>query len=321
MRLSVDLQRIDRLSRIISVGTVLGLFLLLLTLSMVNRIILKRLWQPFYDALAAMKNFRLEGESAAGFPETNIEEFAFMIQNLEASTQKIREEYHVLKQFTEHASHELQTPLAIIRSKLDLLIQDEGLSEQQSLIIRSAYGPLKKLSRLNQSLLLLAKIENRLYDRREETNLVVVIEEKLDQFQELVKNNDFRIATNFHRNSPILINPELADILISNLLGNAIRHNIPGGTIQIELFESTLQISNPGNTPLDEDRLFKRFYKGSAAGHGVGLGLYIVLQICHVTGIGISYRFADHSHVFSLTWATTPVTENRNLQNRITFGA
>lgn len=303
VRLSIDLQRINHLSRMAAVITVLGILIIIMASLIINRIVLHKLWQPFYEALNTMKNFKLGSTQTVEFPKTNIDEFAFMIQNLELSTQKVKEEYYILKQFTENASHELQTPLAIIRSKLDLLIQDEDLSEKQSIIIKSAYLSLKRLSKLNKSLLLLAKIENQQFKDTENVSLIVMIEEKLEQFHELLKNNDFVVSVILNNNGAIHINPVLADILISNLLSNAIKYNIPGGTIKIELGINKLIFSNTGQAwPLNQELIFKRFYRESKQGQGIGLGLFISYQICELSGIKIQYKYNEKLHVFTLDW-------------------
>jgi len=305
VRLSIDLQRINHVSRLIAVITVLSILIIITASLIINRIVLRKLWQPFYDALSTMKNFKLGSVQTLEFPKTNIDEFAFMIENLESSTQKAKEEYYVLKQFTENASHELQTPLAIIRSKLDLLIQDVDLSEKQSVIIKSAYMALKKLSKLNQSLLLLAKIENQQFRETENINLIVIIEEKLEQFHELWKGNDFVVTTTLNNNAVVNMNSELADILINNLLSNAIKYNLQGGTIKIELEKNQLIISNTGQPiPLNRDRLFSRFYKESQQGQGIGLGLglFISYQICEISGIKINYDYKEKFHVFTVIW-------------------
>ena len=303
VRLSIDLERRNHLSRVIAIITILSILIIILALLLTNRIVLKKLWQPFYDAMAVMENFKIGSDQNIEFPKTRVDEFAFMIQNLELSTKKAKEEYHILKQFTENTSHELQTPLAIIRSKLDLLIQDEELTEKQSIIIKSAYTSLKKLSKLNQSLLLLAKIENKQFKKTRYLNLIVLLEEKLEQFHELLKNNNISVTTTFKKKAWINVNTELTDILINNLVSNAIKHNIPGGSITIELDENQLIIANKGQaSPLNPNLLFSRFYKESQQGQGVGLGLFICFQICEASGIKIHYEYKEQYHVFTLVW-------------------
>ena len=94
--------------------------------------------------------------------------------------------------------------------------------------------------------------------------------------------------------------PDLAHILLSNLLGNAVRHNLDGGNIRILLKENELQISNTGKTPsLPIDKLFERFQTGSETGN-TGLGLAIVKEIGSVTGMKIVYEYSDDRHIMTV---------------------
>jgi signal transduction histidine kinase len=164
---------------LISLATI---FVIMAASLIINRVVLKRLWQPFYRSLDILKNFRVDKKQTMDFPSNQIDEFEFMNQTIQKTTNQAQQEYSLLKEFTENASHEMQTPLAIIRSKLDLLIQDENLSEDQSKTMQSAYSAIERLSRLNQSLLLLAKIENNQYAETTRINLTDKITEKLNAF-------------------------------------------------------------------------------------------------------------------------------------------
>lgn len=283
----------------VSLATILTIILAFL---LTNRILLRRLWQPFYDALHAMQHFRLGHTRDLHFPPTNTEEFAFMNESLGMAARKAEEDYQLLKEFTENASHELQTPLSIIRSKLEMLIQDEDLSHRQSEIVQGAFAAIKKLSRLNQSLLLLTKISNRQFNHLEEIALKEKIEDKLRQFRELWQEGGIKVTSHL---SPAIIraSPDLIDILLNNLFSNASNHNIPYGNIDIVLEPNHLTISNTGlSVPLDPRRVFSRFYKGEQhTGHN-GLGLSIIKQICEVTALEPGYQCAGNLHTFTFTW-------------------
>lgn len=269
---------------------------------LINRVVLRRLWAPFYRSLEALGAFQLGERLSPVFEDTSIDEFSMMNRRLKEATGKAAEDYRILKEFTENASHEIQTPLAILRSKLDLVIQDEGLSDRQGESLRSAYGALKKMSRLNQSLLLITKIENDQYNRTADIALHETLGEKLLQFQELWENSGLRIAASVSA-AHIHASPELMDILLDNLLSNATRYNLPGGSMAVTLSQGLLEVTNTGTpSPLDRDRLFQRFYKETPDSDRVGLGLSIIKQICVATGIAVAYDYADGRHVFRLTW-------------------
>ncbi|WP_442587140.1 sensor histidine kinase [Pedobacter sp. AW31-3R] len=281
----------------------LAILLVIITVSiLLNYIVLKKLWKPFYTAMAEMQRFKLGSKSDPVLPESDIEEFTLMNQSLAQAIGGAKEDYRILKEFTENASHETQTPLAIIRSKLDLVIQDEGLSEGQTEALKSAYGALSRLSKLNQSLLLLAKIENHQFTAMETISLDKRIEEKIQQFNELWEGQKISLGAELQESS-IQANPELIDILLNNLLSNAGRHNVNGGTISILLVPGKLEIANTAKSKgLDTTKLFNRFYKAEQYSKHNGLGLSIVKQIAEVSGMQISYIFHEQQHRFIFQW-------------------
>ncbi|MCW3118942.1 MAG: integral rane sensor signal transduction histidine kinase, partial [Chitinophagaceae bacterium] len=251
---------------------------------------------------AAMRSFKLGKVKEVRLPQTTIDEFIFLNDTLKDTIQKAEQDYLVLKEFTENASHELQTPLAIIRSKLDLLIQREELSEAQSEELKEIYMAVKRLSRLSVSLLLLTKIENQQFDEVNSIDLKQKIEEKVHQFLELWKNNELNLHCQLGE-ATIQANRDLVEILLNNLLSNASRHNILGGTIDIHLQARQLTVSNSGTArALDTKRIFKRFYKEEAHSHHNGLGLSIIKQICGQSHIKIAYFYKNDKHIFQLNW-------------------
>ncbi|TKT92846.1 sensor histidine kinase [Dyadobacter frigoris] len=300
--LSKPIEGTKMLTKTVALITLIMLLAVIGSTILLNMVILRRLWQPFYDSLSVMKTFKLGKKLIPDFPKTAIEEFNYMNKLLEETFINAETDYQVLKEFTENASHEIQTPLAIIRSKLDLVIQEEGLSQKQTQALQSVYSGIKRLTKLNQSLLLLAKIENHQYAEKSTVDIKEKIEEKLSQFQEFWQHNQIEWKTNIQ---PFMIesNPELIDILLSNLISNAGRHNREGGVIMITLQNNELIIGNTGSMEaLDPKRLFRRFYKQVQHSQHNGLGLSIVKQICDQLDIAIRYSFLENRHQFTLKW-------------------
>ena len=300
--LAKPIEGVKLLTRTVVTITIITLFIVIITTFVLNLVILRKLWQPFYDSLKAMKTFKLGKKQVPNFPPTEIEEFSYMNKLLEDTISSAETDYQVLKEFTENASHEIQTPLAIIRSKLDLVIQEEGLSEKQTQALASIYSGIKRLTKLNQSLLLLAKIENNQFASIETVNLEEKVKEKIDQFQEFWISNAIKLSTQLAP-AEIRTNPELIEILLSNLISNAGRHNYENGSIFIELNDFQLIISNTGSlNALDSEKLFQRFYKEAQHSQHNGLGLSIVKQICEQLNILIRYSFENNLHCFTLSW-------------------
>jgi signal transduction histidine kinase len=277
-----------------------GMILLLLgTLFLANRLLLRRLWQPFYETLSGMRQFNLSSRQPLPVRDTMIDEFRNLGEVARQMTGQILKDYEMLKGFTDNASHEMQTPLAIINSRLDLLIQDHDLAVTHHRPIQAMYDAIGRLRQLNQSLLLLTKIENHQFTRSDSIEMAPLIEEKLAQLEDPLRDRRLVVHKDLDR-LRLPINSYLADILLNNLLLNAIRHNQEGGELSIRLRESGLRITNSGPAlSFDSSTIFDRFVKGAHSG-GTGLGLAIVRQICDNYHFPLSYRYIDQRHTIDI---------------------
>ncbi len=300
---SKSLEGTDELIRSIIFITVGTIVLILAASFFINRLVLRRLWQPFYNSLHIIQNFKLSNNKTISFPLTKIDEFNLLNQTLSASVNKAQQDYLTLKEFTENASHELQTPLAVVRSKLDLLIQSEALTEPQSKAIQASYDAVSNMKRLNESLLLLTKIENRQFREQADINVDELLKNKQAQFEEQWQNLHFKMSG---ETAKVVItgNAQLFDILLNNLFSNATRHNVANGWICLQLKASQFTITNTGEAQaLDAQQVFNRFYKGNSFTGKHGLGLSIVKQICEVSDYKCSYYFAlPNEHSFVINW-------------------
>ncbi|HYQ57264.1 MAG TPA: HAMP domain-containing sensor histidine kinase, partial [Draconibacterium sp.] len=211
-------------------------------------------------------------------------------------------------EYTENASHELQTPIAVIISKMELLLQSDCMQEKELKTISDAYEASTRLSRLTNTLLLLSKIGNRQFLEVKKIDLTQTIDTQLSFLEDVITGKKISVE------SPdkayfVEMNPYLADILISNLLKNAIRHNHKSGSISITASEKQLTIANSGDKiEGNADDIFKRFYKSSSSDSSVGLGLAIVQKICEVSGFKAVYSYKENLHNFSIIFQ--PDTNN-----------
>ena len=276
---------------------------LLLILFFINRFLLSRLWRPFDNTLVQLKQFNLSAKNNVQLQPTSTTEFTELNKTVQVMTDRAKQDYESLKNFTDNASHEMQTPLAIINSKLDVLIQDESLNEFQMKQLQGVYDALDRLSNLNQSLLLLTKIENSRFDKKENIQLDKLVYEKLFQFEELLQDKKLAITKNIN---PVHVsgNRQLLEIVIGNLLNNAFRYNVENGLVNIELTNNGLTVSNSSFLPaLDDQKVFQRFYRhADTKQEGNGLGLSIVKQICTVAGYNITYAYLNYQHKFSIAF-------------------
>ena len=296
-------QETEDIVRLILLITFFVIAILLLILFVSNRFLLSKLWRPFNHTLDQLKEFNLSSKNQITLQPTNVDEFIELNKTASLLTQKVKSDYESLKSFTGNASHEIQTPLAIIKNKIELLSQSDSLEQSQIEIIKSLNDAASRLSRLNQSLLLLTRIENRQFQSSENIDLSVVLQKCIENYRELAELKDIQIAKTIRNNISVKMNDSLADILISNIILNAIKHNWPGGNIQIDLDENALLVSNTGYEPkLKTTELFERFKKDSSSPESLGLGLSIVKTICDTYGFEISYNYTDSMHVLKVTF-------------------
>lgn len=278
---------------------VLPVIFLLVIVLLINGVMMKRMWLPFRMLLANIQKFNINHKHPFEPINTTITEFRQLNDAVLELAKKVKSDYSEVKLFTENASHEMMTPLAVINSKLDTMLQFNLSAEEQSEILVDLYRATAKLTKLNQSLLLLVKIDNSMPQPNEEIEVDQLINDKLEFFQELITSRRLNVNTTLNQ-VKILGNSNLFEILANNLLSNAIRHNVEGGTIKIELNDAELIVSNTGyGQPLDENLVFERFYKDPTS-EGTGLGLAILKQVCGKMGYRLTYTFSNGLHHFKV---------------------
>ncbi len=286
--------------------SLIGIYILFLAVTGVLTFIAsKYLLSPFHKTLHAIQTFRLKQKPKFDFPKTNTVEFKRLNIFLQQMINKAQQDYQTLKEFTDNASHELRTPLAIIRGKLELLL-NTNIDDRQAKLIISAHNSLETLSKMSHSLTLLSKLDNQEFASPEAINISNRLKDNLFAFQELIEMKHLHLQKAIAENVVIHIHPVLADILINNLLSNAIRHNQKEGRIQIKLTNEYLEIANTGK-PLGilPEEMFIRFKKNNQSADSVGLGLSIVQQICKQSNIRIHYEYSDGNHHFKLSFGYT----------------
>jgi signal transduction histidine kinase len=300
------------------------IFLLLLVLVIVSAgLISKYILAPFKRTMRVIQSFDLKQKDAIRLPETRTSEFSELNRFLKKMTEKAQEDYQSLKEFTENASHELQTPTAIIRGKLDLLMESD-IRDEQAVLIAEMQNALERLSRIHSSLTLLTKLENEEYDVSEAVNMSWLVRAVLDSFEELMEMKSLQLRAEIEENVHVSLHPALADLLLMNLVGNAIRHNTaPGATggggaagwIVVWLTREGLVISNSGRAPqVPVAELFERFKKGNPGGDSIGIGLAIVRQICDLAHFTVEYEYHHGVHTIGVGF-TESVPASRLLQN------
>ena len=284
---------------IVAIQTTL-LVLMLIGFILINRKLSKVVWDPFYTILEKLKNYQIDKDLTIDLPHSSTAEFRDLSEALVHLVNKSRDAYLSQKEFTENASHELQTPLAIFRSKLELLMQGADISSEQAELISSLLNATDRIVRLNKNLLLLSKIENRQFLSRQEILLSSALTQSLGLYKQMAQEKEIKITTHIISEIAIKTNPSLLEILLSNLISNAIRYTPAQNEVRIEIEKKSITIRNPGEPFNFPNKIFDRFNRESRTTQGNGLGLAIVKKICDTEGIPITYHYSQGSHLFSI---------------------
>ena len=293
-----------------------GIFVTLLLVSVdiiicfyfLNRWFSSRVWNPFYRALNVLKNFDLQKGGVVHFQKSKVDEFNTLNSELKRLTDKVSRDYKNLREFTENMSHETQTPLAIIRSKLELLLQ-KAHDEEQVQQILGTLDSVNRLSKMNKGLILLTRIENDQYTGQQLLSFSQLLKKQLEDLELFISSRNIKVHTDIDEDVSRKINPHLAGILFTNLLSNAIKYNINGGDLFVKLTKKEIVIANSGEAlTIPEEEVFDRFKKGNSP-DSVGLGLAIVKKIIDHDNFTIHYKYIDNHHTFTINFEKENVEE------------
>ena len=267
----------------------------------VNRRSLRRGMRPLQAILAWLDDYRL-GERNKEMPQnTSVTEFRRLGEAICRTTKRNEALFEEQKRFTANASHELQTPLAVIQSRLEMLLDDGQLTEQQMGEVVKALHTLKALSRTNRSLLLLSKIAGGQFTSTEAISMAGTVDRLLPDMEMIYAHKGIAVERRTDGDLVLNMDESLATTLATNLLKNAFTHANRGGRITISISPASMAIANTGqDTPLDGQRIFERFYHTPGNASSTGLGLSIVQAICRLYGISVDYRFERGMHVFNV---------------------
>ena len=278
---------------IMNVGFAMLFFLIMF---FVNRHSIKSALSVFYSTIRKLEDFELSKLQTLTLETAEVQEVKKLNEVFEKMATQIYNDFEAQKEYTENVSHELQTPLAIISSKADELMQADNLSKEQMEQLALLLETTNRLSKINQALIFLTKIDNRFYNQGISFSLNNLIKEKLQLFDAAIQEKDLILDLDLLEITHVYMNPYLAETLIINLIKNAIIHNISGGVLRVHLSDNILIISNSGS-PLSfsKNDIFKRFVRSENSKKNLGIGLSIVQRICELYTFKIAYSyFSEH---------------------------
>lgn len=268
----------------------------------INRALSGSIWLPFYSTLNKLKKFELDQNKSFEAEPSRIEEFNDLNAAIHLLTEKNKDIFQQQKEFTENASHEMQTPLAILQSKLDILMQSPELTETQAVVIQEMEANSQRMARLNKNLLLLSKIDNAQFAETETVEMAATIFNISANLKPLTDLQGIAIDHQV-ADRTVVGNKTLIEVLVSNLLTNALRYSKPHERVNIFWDGVTFEVSNRGRPlTLPVEKLFERFRKENKHPQSSGLGLSIVKKICDTCGYGLHYKYENESHYFAIVF-------------------
>ncbi len=255
------------------------------------------IWSDFEKNLHEIENFSLNEKNPLHLQRSGIEEFDRLNRVINDFIEKLKADYFALKEFTENASHEIQTPLTIVLFNLEELLQQKLKPEMFKKVV-SSINAIKRLSTLNQSLILLTKIENSQFTAEKHLVINKILEEKVQEFAPFFETKKLHVELQVEQDFQTKMNEQLAEILINNLLSNSINHNITGGNVKIVVREKEFKICNTGDRhSISTGNIFNRFSKGNSK--SFGLGLAIIKKICETHHLEVNYQMNEF-HCFTI---------------------
>ncbi len=273
---------------------------MLAILILINVLVFNKLFSPVSQLIKDIKNFSIQQNKKINPPVTSTIEFVSLGQEISRMSQKMISDYTSIKEFTENITHEIQTPLAVINSKIELCLQDKNLTNEQAVLLAEASKSVNKLFNINKGLTLLSRLNNKQFNNPIEINLNNLIHQRIIYFSDFIENKKLTLTEKSTNEIVINMKESLSEILMDNLLKNAIQHNIQNGKILIETHNNVFSISNTGDEPKDStEKYFDRF-QSQTQNQSLGLGLSIVKKIVEYYGYSISYNYENNLHTIAV---------------------
>jgi len=266
-------------------------------------LIFKKSMSPLYTLLCWLDKYVPGKNISVEFPKTDITEFRTLNKAAKDAAARMDEIYLKQKEFIGNASHELQTPLAVLGNRMEWMLNNSNLAEEQMEEIIGMLHTQRQAVRLNKDLLLLTKIDNMQFLDITQVDIVPIINESVGMYSEIFEEKHIKCTIQLPEKFVVAMNSSLASVLVTNLVRNAYIHSDAEAIINIELVNGILYVKNSGDAPLDGNAIFERFYQGKRKEGSTGLGLSIAKAVCDTCGLSLRYSFTDGFHLFAVGWS------------------
>ena len=290
-------EKVDLFQSILWWVVALYVVLLLITLG-VTMLIFYGNMRPMYAILRWLDDYK-PGVKPSPVPITaDVKEFARLGRALQGAVDRSEELVERQSQFIGNASHELQTPLAIIGNRVEWLLDEGNLTDEQGAELFKIQSTLTRAVRLNKTLLLLTKIENGKFPDSVQVDVARLVQDSVEMYSEIYASRQMTVQVDIEDEVKVEMNESLAATLVSNLIKNMYVHSAEGAEGRVVVGNNQLVVENDGEQTLDSDRIFDRFYQGPKSKGSMGLGLPLVAAVCRTYSLGVKYQFKAGRHCF-----------------------
>ena len=291
----------DDLLETVGVSLILFVLLFIIFTTIMDRSMTVKILHPFTKIIEVMRNYNIEEHTSIKLKDEGIDEFRDLNTIFNGMVKKINQGYADMKDFLEHTSHEMKTPLAIIQLKLETLSQKDFKDEETIKCIESMQTALNRIVRFNRSLLFIAKIQNNQFDEARNINMNAQISQFLEMYNELLMERSIKVESSDKGTFMIEMHPILAEQLVNNILINAVKYNHDNGKIEICTTKSEIKVKNTFEGNIPDGNLFEKYRHSSFTNDSSGLGLAIVKNICDKKNLKVSYKADNNVFVITIT--------------------
>lgn len=281
--------------------TIMLFFCLMIAVLVIGLLVLNYNMRPLNVLLKWIDEYEPGNFSSPCPSDTDIIEFRKLADAVNDAVYRFEHEYEERKIFIGNASHELQTPLAACSNRIEIMLDRTDLNADVAEELVKLHRSLQHLIRLNKTLLLLSKIENGQFPDVTDVDFSQLVADAVELNEEVYSHKSLDVDVKENGRFVCSINEQMASVLVNNLVKNAFVYTVPGEKLKIIIEADGFTIANSGETPLDRNGLFRRFYQPSGRREGsTGLGLALAHSVCVRNGLEISYDFSEKMHIFSI---------------------
>ncbi len=295
LEIGSSLSEIKELTFVIRVFILIVLSIVIIFSFLVDALFIEYLFKPFHQIINQKIRHVNEPDKFNYTPiKSTSTDFQELDEVLNQMMIRIQDLFSIEKQFIANVSHELLSPISLLKNRFENLIQNESLDEEAVNKIVSSLRTLDLLKKIINNLLLISRIENNQYMTDEVIDCKTLWEEIKAELQDRAEERGIDLKIKLNENHEFMGNKTLIHIMFYNVAVNALKFTDEGGRISINDVKSntqytlTIKDNGCGMDKTQLENIFNRFTRLNVNKEGQGLGLAIVKTIANFHQIEIN---------------------------------